>query len=353
MVKDILGNETENAILAFLERLDKTDKIGPSPISGVNFSGVPLVDTLNCDRQQAEALFSHPTEFMYDEQDQVFINVFNESTKIEERIYITSDRSAPEFENICDEIVKKLPDVTYDLGGQGYVSRQAELAAIYKVAIVNKLQDDQYLSEIKLILRNYDFERICDEHGEFAFTKLLERVQEEADSVSRVILMCCTSKLVADRIKKDTSYRGILKVQDAEKLAYLAESNATINYKYNKLYGTARTAKEKIELGERLAEERKALLESEIVTPDILLLFSIYDLNQNAIPGRAKRKIRNAAARYVEELTSKGLMKDENTASEFKKKLIKRAQKQFLSRMKIIRYKLWADNKRENLIPKF
>lgn len=194
---------------------------------------------------------------------------------------------------------------------------------------------------------------MCSKTGEFAFTKLLQKMQEEADSISRVVLMCCTSKLIGENVKKDTSYKGILKEADAEKLKLLVEENSSINFKFNNKYKNASTAKEKIEIGEDLAKERKRMLNQDFVTPDIVLLFSVYELTRNAIPGRAMRKIRSAASEHVSNLIEEGKIKDEIAGNEFKKKLISRAQKQFFSRMKILRYKLWRDGKRDKLIPKF
>lgn len=353
MVKDILGNVTEKSVIEFLEKLDKKTKIGPNPISGVEYSGSSIIDELDCDSSIAMKLFTQPTEFKYDEMDQVFVEVLNPETNITEKLYLYSDNKLPKFENMCEEVVNCLPDITFDLECGGYASRQSEASSLYKIAVVNKLQEDQYSDEIDKILLEYDFSRMCSKSGSFLFTQLLQKVQEESDSISRIVLMCCTAKLVSERIKKDTSYKGILKEADAEKLKFLAEKDAIINYKFNKLYEKATTAKEKIEIGELLAKERKELLNQDFVTSEVVLLFSIYNLNQNAVPGRAKRKIRNAASEYVSTLLSEGKIKDEINALEFKKKLISRAQKQFLSRMKTIRYKLWSDKKFDNLIPKF
>jgi hypothetical protein len=353
MVKDILGNVTEKSVVEFLEKLDKKGKIGPNPISGVEFSGSSIIDELDCDPSIAMNLFSQPTEFMYDEMDQVFVEVLNPNTNIIEKLYLFSDNKLPGFELMCEEIVNCLPEVTFDLECGGYASRQSEAASLYKIAVVNKLQEDQYSDEIDKILLEYDFSRMSSKYGVFEFTQLLQKVQEESDSISRIVLMCCTAKLVSERVKKDTSYKGILKEADAEKLKLLAEKDASINYKFNKLYEKASTAKEKIEIGELLAVERQEMLNQSFVTPEIVLLFSIYNLNQNAVPGRSKRKIRNSASEYVSELMTEGKIKDEISALEFKKKLISRAQKQFLSRMKTIRYKLWSDKKFDNILPKF
>lgn len=353
MAEDILGNNTEEAVVKFLDELDSKFNIGPKPISGVDFSGISIVDSLDCDAELAMSLFSRPTEFLYDEMDQVYINIHDPETNEAEKLYLFSDPKIPHFEDMCQQIILKLPEVTYDLECGGYASRQSEAAALYKVAVINKLQDCFYEREIKSILKDYDFSRMRDASGKFAFTELLQKIQEEADSISRVILMCCTSKLVSENVKKDTSYKGILKEADGERLRLLTEESASINFKYNKRYEGATTAREKIEIGEELAKEREAMLNQEYVTSDLIILFSIYELTQNAIPGRAKRRIRSAASEYVLDLQNKGILRDEISALEFKKKLIKRAQKQFLSRMKVIRYKLWSENKRENLIPKY
>lgn len=356
-MQELLGNKTEEAVQKFLDLLDENKELGPKPVSGVTFSANYIADVLECSDEVALELFSKPSPFMFDEYDQVYINVINEDTNEEEKLYLTSDTKDPSFTLLCEKIGSSLPEITYDIECGGYPSRQTEAASLYKIAVVNMLQEGQYEEEIRKILRGYDFTRWIGRDKRHAFTELLQKVQEEADTISRVVLMCSNRKLISDKIKKDTSYKGIIREEDAEKLRFLAEEDARINFSYNKKYETAGSIKEKILIGEQLAEERKKLLSSKMVTSDISILFSIYNLNQNAIPGRAKRIIRNAAGNYVLKLTEMNVITDPESASEFKKKLVLRAQKLFLSRMKQIRYVLWRERTPEMdlsiLLPKY
>lgn len=357
IMQDIIGNKTEEAVNFFLNKLDEDESLGPKPISGVNFCSNLISDSLECTDEIAKKLFSQPSIFMFDELDQVFLEVFNDDSNEFEKFYLISNQNDPSFSLVCEKIGSNLPEVTYDLECGGYPSRQNEAASLYKLAVVNKLQEGQYDEEIKTILSGYDFSRWVGRNGNYAFTELLQKVQEEADTISRVVLMCANTKLISDKVKKDTSYKGILKEEDAEKLRILAEEDARTNFLFNKKYEIAGSIKEKIQIGEELANKRVEFFSQKIFSPEISVLFSIYSLNQNAIPGKAKRKIRNAAGNYVLELTEQKLINDPESAAEFKKKLIIRAQKLFLSRMKQIRYVLWRDRTPDmdlsSLIPKF
>lgn len=356
-MRDVFGNKNQEMVDIFLNDLDKDKSFGPKPLLGVHYTSNFLSDVLECSDEIALNLFKQPSPFLFDELDQVFIKVLNKDSDEFENFYLTSNTKDPSFYLVCEEIGKSLPEITYDLECGGYPSRQTEAASLYKICVVNKLQEGQYDNEIKDILNGYDFSRWIGRSGNYSFTELLQKVQEEADSISRIVLMCANSKLISDKVKKDTSYKGILKEEDAEKLRIFAEEDARNNSNFNKRYEGASSIKEKIKIGEDLALSREEFFKQRAFTPEFLVLFSIYNLNQNAIPGKAKRKIRNAAGNYIFELTEKNLITDPESAAEFKKKLIIRAQKLFLSRMKQIRYVLWRDRTPDMdlsvLLPKF
>lgn len=356
-MQNAIGNRTEEAVNNFIKELDSNKHLGPKPIDGVGFTINSISDTIGCTEAIARELFRRPSPFLYDEQDQVYVISVNENTGEEIKVYITSTLEKESQQNLCREIENFLPTVTFDLECGGYPSRQSEAAALYKVLVINALQEQQYEAEISRILSNYDFNRWCSGSEKYEFTALLNKVQEEADTVSRIVLSCANTKLISEKVKKGTSYKGIIKEEDAEKLRILAEEDAIINISFNKKYERATSVKEKILIGEELAERRKKMLSDPKVPNDIYILFSIYNLNQNAIPGRAKRIIRNAASMYVSNLVEEKVFKNQESASEFQKKLVSRAQKLYLSRMKEIRYKLWNDRTVDTdlslLIPKY
>lgn len=356
-MQDILGNNTEEKVNEFIKQLDANPLLGPKPISGIGFSINSISDVIGCTDEIARELFNRPSPFYYDEFDQVYVIVKDVETSEDIKIYICSDIQDPSYPISLDAIGKNLPELTYDIECGGYPSRQSEAVSLYKILIINSFQEGNYSSEIKQILANYDFNRWCTKDGNYEFVKLLQKIQEDADSVTKIILMCANNKLVADRIKKSTSYKGILQEEDAEKLRLLAEEDARINFSFNKKFGAAKSSKEKVFIGEDLANARREMLNAPYVTPELVVLFKIYDLNQNAVPGRAKRIIRNSASLYVSKLAEEKAFKDSSSASDFKKKIITRAQKLFLSRMKEIRYKLWAsrtvDFDLDTLIPKY
>lgn len=155
-MQELLGNKTEEAVQAFLDLLDKNSELGPKPISGVTFKENYIADVLECNDEVAKELFAKPSPFLFDEYDQVYIDVLNEDTNTQERLYITSETKDPSFQLICEKIGSCLPEITYDVECGGYPSRQTEAASLYKIAVVNRLQEGQYEKEIRAILEGYD-----------------------------------------------------------------------------------------------------------------------------------------------------------------------------------------------------
>jgi hypothetical protein len=356
-MNSILGSGTEEEAKKFILKLDQDKNLGPKPIEGFSYSTNDISDVIGCSDEIALELFRKPTPFLTDENGEVYVIYVDPNSGEEVELYLTSDKSDPSYDLAVKEIGLQLPELTFDIECGGYPSRQTEAASFYKVCVISAVQEGQYKEEISNILSKYDFERWCSNTGEYEFTRLLQTVQEEADSISKIILMCSNIKLLADRVKKDTSYKDILQAEDAEKLRILTERDALINIDFNKRYGSALNIKEKILIGEQLADERAKLLSQSFVSDDIKILFKIFNLNQNCIPGRAKRLIRNSASTYLAELNESKAFKDEESSNIFKKKLIQRAQKLYLSRMKEIRYKCWSartpDMDLNSLLPKY
>lgn len=351
----ILNGNAEELCVKFIESLDKNPILGPKELNGVSFSKYNISDVIGCTDEIVEELFSRPSEFFFDDNDQIFVKVFDKELNEERIVYLSSDLSDPSFQVSCEAISQILPDIPYDLECGGFASRQSEAASLYKLCILNSLQEGCYSLAIKKILAGYDFSRWTAGDNQYAFTNLLERVKEDADPISRVVLSLLNKKLIADRVKKDTSYKGILKEEDAEKLRLLSVEAARLNFEYNKKYEGSSSNKEKILIGEQFANARTKMLSN--CSDDIIILFKIFDLNQNAIPARAKRIIRNSASEFINDLVLSKILKDEESSAEFKKKLVQRAQRLYLSRMKEIRYKLW-NNRTINtdlseLLPKF
>ena len=159
MVSDVIGNKTEEAVQEFLRQLDENPSLGTKPIGGYEFNKNRISTVLDCNDEIARRLFSEPTPFLYDEFDQVYLEIDNEVGSKKERLYLTSDKSDPSFDVVCENIGKQLPEVPYDIECGGYPSRQSEAASLYKVAVVNSLQEGQYDTEIKEALNGYDFSR--------------------------------------------------------------------------------------------------------------------------------------------------------------------------------------------------
>jgi len=352
-MKDYISNKSEEFIENFLKKLDDEVKIGPAPLSGYKYEDATVEDILKCDSKIALKLFKEPSEFKYDDHDQVYIELdeIDDETKKPVKLYIDSDQRSVNYASICQEAIGKLPKITYDIECGGYPSRQSEAAALYKVAVINAFHEHDYEDEINTILSRYDFSRMSGADGSTPFTSMLRRLQEEADSITKVVLTCCTTKLVADSIKKDTSYKAWLKYEDSESLRLAVEDASTINSEFNAKFKDASSAKDKINIGEDYAKRRKGLIDS--LSPDLAILFAIHTMDLNKIPGKAKRKIRNAAAAYVKEMVDKKeIQEDIDIINDFTKKLIRRAQRNYLSRMKVIRYRMWSAGIREGLIPK-
>lgn len=346
---EFLGNATEKTIDEFLIKLDDELKIGPESIQGHSFDAGKISDIIKCSDEIAYKLFSEPVPFYFDELDQVYI-LDDEDNKY----YLDSDDTSPSFTEMCDLIVKRLPDLPFDLECSGYASRQAESANLFKCLVINNIVEKYYDKDIKDILDGYDYSKMTDSKGTYAFTNLIQKIQEESGPIEKVILMCLTTKCVLSNLKKDMSYEEYLDQVTSDQLRVILRKEATLNYSFDKKFNEAETPKEKFEIGELLKIKRDELLKDASSNDVLLLAFRIQSLNLNSVPGRKMRLIRLEAGKFVESLIEKNIFLDIEGATDFRKKLIKRSARLYLVRMKQIRFKLLMAGERDAsvLIPK-
>lgn len=346
---EFLGNRTEETVDAFLKQLDELSGFNPEPILGVNYDVGRVKDILECSEEFALELFSKPVPFKYDEFDQVYVEDLEGN-----RFYLDSDENSPEFIATCDLVTDSLPDVPFDLDCGGRPSKQKETISLYKAIVFNSSVEGFYTDEIKSILNNYDYEIMTDSKGNYAFTNLVQRMQEEATPIEKVILMCLSTKCSVSKLKKDVSYRNYLKEEDSEQLKIILEKEANLNATFDKFYNKAESPKEKFSLGEKLAQERKKLYEEANKSVVLSLAYQVHKLEISCVPGRKMRKIRYEAESFLRDLVSRGVMTDSDSIELFKKKLISRAARLYLLRMKQVRFKLIAQGERnpDVLIPK-
>lgn len=346
---DFLGNMTEDSIKKFIEKLDEMQDFGPSPVKDVFYDSGRVSELLSCSEEIALKLFTEPVDFHFDDCDQVYLIGADGN-----RYYLDSDDSSPNFTKTCDLIVNSIPEVPFDLECDGYLSRQKEASCLYKALVFNRIVEGYYDSEIRHFLSGYDYENMTSSAGEYVFTGLCQKMQEESGPIEKVILSCLTQKCVLSNLKKDTSYEEYLDSDIAERLRVILRKEANINYSYDIKFNEANSQGQKFLIGEQLVQARRDLVEEAKKDEVLFLAFKIYKLNLNSVPGRKMRQIRSEANKFIRDLNDKGLLQDAEATKEFRKKLIKRAAKLYLLRMKQIRYKLISAGERDTeiLIPK-
>jgi hypothetical protein len=201
---DFLGNASEDTVIKFLNKLDSEVDIGPKEFKGFSYDPLKLEDTIKCSSELARALMEKPTEFLYDENEQIYLLGFDN-----ERIYLDSDDTSSNFHAQCETVVSKLPELPFDLDSHETVSAQVETANLYKCCVMNSICCDAFKDDIDRILDGYDFSRMKDKTNEPAFTRLIVDIQENSTPIEKVLLMCLTTKCVSSKFKKKFLLRGL------------------------------------------------------------------------------------------------------------------------------------------------
>ena len=86
-------------------------------------------------------------------------------------MFIETNISTSKYRDLCIKIVEALPEINLDVDCDGIQSRQVELFSLYKCLVANLYTEDYYKDEIQEMLEGYNYEKICDKNGEYAFTK--------------------------------------------------------------------------------------------------------------------------------------------------------------------------------------
>lgn len=334
-------NNNDGDFKELLREVSKT--IGPNPLLGQTYSTYSMADMVGCSQSEILELFERPKLFYFDSDFNCYYEIYSDDGSVAEKVYIDTSPDKPNYSVTIARIVENLPEAKFDLECGGYPMRQREAASLYKLLIINKLFPSRYKRDIEEMLKFYDFERWTDKSGEYAFSDYFEKVSAKSLPLERTILMCCNQRLVADKLKKDTSYRGILSAEDAEWLRMLSEEDARITFNYNERYKSCSNVIEKYKVSEALAAARKELLVEKKVTADQQILFSVYKMNQRDVPDALKLIIRDAVTEYVKTIVSRGMIKGVQEENDLIKKYSLRIQKIYLRRVKEIRYKIWAN----------
>jgi hypothetical protein len=362
---NLLGNKTEDEVNKFLDNLDNVVKIGPESLKGVAYDKTFTQLLVGCSSEEVDELFAMPKIFEFDEEDQVYLNFdvlveeFDGNNNVIQKVvvkryYIDNNVDVADYEELCEKIVEHLPEITFDTHFDGVKSKQSEAAALYKVMVVNNLCENDYVNEIKVLLENYDYINMRDSTGELGFMLLLKKIQEEAGRITKTVLMCSSQKLLKNSLKKrDTSFEMYLLPEHIEWLRRVSERSSELCITFNERFKSCKNPLEKATVGDQLEKQQQALLEEFADDEAKTLLFKIFNLNLNCVPERKTRQIRAQASTFVSELMDEGVIIEYDEILMFKKKLIKRAQRLYLSRMKVQRYKLWSEGKFKDLLPKY
>ena len=172
-----------------------------------------------------------------------------------------------------------------------------------------------------------------------------------------MILLCLTNKCVTSKFKKSSSYEDYLDEGISERLRIILRREAALNFSFDKKFNAAETRAKKFFIGEELKEERNKLLSEFSDDVHLTFAYRIHNMNVNYISGRVMRKIRLKASEFIDSLIVGDNFTSDDSVVEFKKKLIKRAARLYLLRMKQIRYKILNSGdasliNEETLIPK-
>jgi hypothetical protein len=97
-------------------------------------------------------------------------------------------------------LINNLPIIPWDTYCAGVKRKQQETCAAYKIVIVNSALGGLYKENIKNLLLDYNFNnlRSNSSNGE-TFSSLLKTLEQDAGSVTKFLLACCTILLTSKK----------------------------------------------------------------------------------------------------------------------------------------------------------
>lgn len=292
-----------------------------------------------------------PTDFYILETGELAVNIDGEEhildPKKEDKLDIAKQEEA---------LLKKLPQIVWDINCQGIKRKQNEVISAYKLLCVNSALKGLYKDEIKELVTNYDFTNLrpFNDNGR-TFLNLLNEVEEDAGSVVKFIIACCSIKIASKKQKGEKPFTGILPVQEVTWLENLSEKIAEEEANVSKLLEKEPSRLKRLQL---IVDKDKAvdrIIKSEIRGNERRhVIYKISRLTSDNLDQYTKVKIKRGIRKGVGKLLEDGVIKDDDAYIYFVRKLSRRAIRYAVKQMQKSKFELVmnSDVDVSNILPK-
>lgn len=214
----------------------------------------------------------------------------------------------PNFDtNVSDAgywLSDKIPDPTFDVLQGGNLRKAEEAESCYICCIIAAiLKDEVFTSELEVLFKSYDFERMIGNDDTQAFSNLLREWMDLQSIIINVIVSA--SKYSISNRKKDYEQflQSGLEDQELDALRDLALDIKSVNFKYSTGVLSPQNVKNlsKIEILQFI-DERNAIINSKIDSNKFGKLYKTMKLSSEYVSPITKKKISNWVVSSVDSL---------------------------------------------------
>jgi hypothetical protein len=241
-------------------------------------------------------------------------------------------------------LMDALPSYNIDLYYNGVRRKQQEAAAAYKVVVVSSALRGRYDDKIRQILSEYDFVNLRPNNTQgITFCEFLKEVEQDAGSVTKFLLACCTILITSKKQRTEKPYIGILADSDAEWLKGLSDFISIKEAQVSKQLESEPSKLNRLILINDKDESIRKFTQSEIkndARKDILL--KIMRLTSDSLPQDYISNIKEAVRLELRKMLHDDII-DGDTHDSLLKKVSKRAMKQAVRSMQKSKYSLFMD----------
>lgn len=296
-------------------------------------------------------MLAEPTEFYINDDGELVCQIDGEECVLD-----------PKRDNIKElmkqeeKLLSVLPSVKWDIYQDGFKRKQQESVAIYKVIVADVALGGVYRSSIEQIIKDYNFKDLCTEGQDGqTFVSLLKRIEQDAGSVTKFLLSCCSIVLSSKKQAGEKEFIGILPETESNWLEKVLEDIGILEAETSELLEKAESKLKRLSLIDEKDRKVRALIEKEVEkSPRRDIILKIAKLTSDNLPAKRKIKIKEAARLECEKLFDKRTISSEDSYTKILQKVSRRAIKQAVRDMRREKFKdvMDPDNDILNILPK-
>jgi hypothetical protein len=280
-------------------------------------------------------LMDQPVDYIIKDNGELSVTVDSEEFILDPKRENAKDIASQE-----KKLINSLPEFNVDLYFNGMKRKQQEATAAYKLIAVSAALGGHYDEGITGIMKDYDYENLRPlETGGITFNEYLKIVEQDANSVIKFLLACCSIMFVSKKQTTEKPFIGILADEDAEWLRKIDETITLRESDVSKLLEIEPSRFERL----RLINEKNKFIDKYIKEETINdlrkdVLFKIMRLTSDSLPSLDKIKVKEAVRYELGILMNEKKILDGDTYDKLFKKISRRAIRQAVRTMQKAKY---------------